>query len=71
MKIIAKIFLILFIVFLILPTIVTLIEKSSGISAWYSTSKLEHFDKEIETFIYFDHFLKNKILIELLSNDIS
>ncbi|CAM3982220.1 hypothetical protein FLSI110296_06985 [Flavobacterium sinopsychrotolerans] len=55
MKIISKIFLIIFIAFLVTPTIVTVIEKSSDISIFYSLSEEEHAHKEIKTFFYLDN----------------
>ncbi|MFV8347057.1 hypothetical protein [Flavobacterium sp. ZB4P13] len=54
MKIISKIFLILFIAFLVTPTIVTVIEKSADVSIFYSVSEEEHAHKEIKTFFYFE-----------------
>jgi hypothetical protein len=54
MKMISKIFLILFIAFLITPTIVTVIEKSADISIFYSMSEEEHSLKEIKTFFYLE-----------------
>ena len=64
----AKIFLIIFIAFLATPTIVTVIEKSSDISVFYSMSEEEHFQKEIKTFLYLDHSLDINRLPELSSN---
>lgn len=48
MKMISKIFLILFLAFLVTPTIVTVIEKSSDISVFYSVSEEENIHKEIK-----------------------
>ena len=56
MKMISKIFLIIFITFLATPTIVTVIEKSADISVFYTVSEEEHAHKEIKTFFYLDNF---------------
>ena len=56
MKMISKIFLIIFIAFLATPTIVTVIEKSADISIFYTVSEEEHVQKEIKTFFYLDNF---------------
>lgn len=55
MKIISKIFLILFIAFLITPTIITVIQKSADISVFYTVSEEEHVHKEIKTFFYLEN----------------
>ncbi|MFV8443099.1 hypothetical protein [Flavobacterium sp. LB2P44] len=55
MKMISKIFLIIFITFLVTPTIVTVIEKSADISIFYSMSEEEHVHKEIKTFFYLEY----------------
>ena len=55
MKIISKIFLILFIAFLITPTIIIVIEKSVDISVFYTVSEEEHVHKEIKTFFYLEN----------------
>jgi hypothetical protein len=52
MKKIAQILLIIFIAFLSTPPIVTMIEKSCDVSAFYSLSEEEHAHKEIKTFVY-------------------
>jgi hypothetical protein len=48
MKMISKILLLLFLTFLVTPTIVTVIEKSSDISMFYSVSEEENAHKEIK-----------------------
>ena len=45
---ISKIFLLLFLAFLIIPTIVMVIEKSSDISVFYSVSEEENIHKQIK-----------------------
>lgn len=57
MKIIAKIFLILFSTFLTTPTIITVIEKSSDRSVFFNMSEEEHFYKEIIAPVSLEHFL--------------
>ena len=57
MKIVAKIFLILFIVFLTTPTIVTVIEKSLDISVFFNLSEEQHFHKEIIIVFSLQNFL--------------
>lgn len=66
MKIISKIFLILFIAFLLTPTIVTVIEKSTDISIFYTASEEEPAHKEIKVFFYLDNFV-DVLLFEKLS----
>ena len=70
MKIISKIFLIIFFAFLVTPTIVTVIEKSADISIFYSISEEEHSLKEIKTFFYVDHFSEVLVPIESSSSAI-
>ncbi|WP_309641355.1 hypothetical protein [Flavobacterium sp.] len=48
MKFIAKLLLILFITFLSTPTIVSLIEKKTDTSCFYSTSEEEQIHKEVK-----------------------
>jgi hypothetical protein len=64
MKLISKIFLIVFIAFLITPTVVTVIEKSADISIFYSISEDEHPYKEIKTFFYLDPLTEVVILLK-------
>jgi hypothetical protein len=52
MKLIAHLFLFLFIAFLATPTIVTMIEKSCDTSCFYGISEEEHAQKEIKVFTY-------------------
>lgn len=52
MKIIARIFLLLFIAFLAVPPIVTIIEKSCDTSKYFSLSEEEHTQKEVKVFAY-------------------
>ena len=68
MKIISKIFLIVFIAFLITPTVVTVIEKSADISIFYSISEEEQPHKEIKTFFYSDPL--TEVVISLKSPSI-
>ena len=68
MKMISKIFLILFIAFLITPTIVTVIEKSADISIFYSLSEEEHVHKEIKTFFYLESPTEVVVSSRLASN---
>jgi hypothetical protein len=70
MKMIAKIFLIIFIAFLATPTIVTVIEKSSDISVFYSMSEEEDFQKETKTFLSLKHFFGLNMPLKLTSNAI-
>ena len=70
MKMISKIFLIIFIAFLVTPTIVTVIEKSSDISIFYSMSEEEHSHKDIKTFFYSDNSVDEIVLYRLSSNAI-
>ena len=49
---VSKILLILFLSFLITPTIVTVIEKSSDISIFYNASEEENAHKEIKVIFY-------------------
>jgi hypothetical protein len=48
MKIIAQIFMFVFIAFLLTPTVVCLIEKDADISVFYSLSEEEHSQKEVK-----------------------
>jgi len=52
MKLIARIFLILFIAFLATPPMVTIIEKSCDISLFFSLSEEEHNQKEVKFYPY-------------------
>ncbi|WP_413997835.1 hypothetical protein ACMDB5_08510 [Flavobacterium sp. W1B] len=53
MKLIASLFLFLFIAFLSTPTIVTMIEKSCDTSMFFNISEEEHHShKEIKNFVY-------------------
>ncbi len=54
MKLISKIFLVIFLAFLVTPAVVTVIEKSADISILYSVSEEEHAHKEIKTFFYLE-----------------
>ena len=54
MKLIARLFLFLFITFLATPTIVTLVEKSCDTSIFFSLSEEEHAQKEIKIFAHYD-----------------
>ncbi|MFT7336394.1 MAG: hypothetical protein ACI9M1_002351 [Porticoccaceae bacterium] len=52
MKLIARIFLFLFIAFLATPTIVTMLEKSCDTSMFFSESEEESAQKEIKVYAY-------------------
>jgi len=54
MKLIARIFLFLFIAFLATPAVVTMVKKSCNISMFFSLSEEEHVQKEIKVFTYHD-----------------
>jgi hypothetical protein len=54
MKLIARIFLFLFIAFLATPTIVTMVEKSCDSSMFFSVSEEENAQKEIKVFTYYE-----------------
>ncbi|SDW31646.1 hypothetical protein [Flavobacterium degerlachei] len=54
MKLIARIFLFLFIVFLATPTVVTMVKKSCDTSRFFSLSEEEHTQKEIKVFTRYD-----------------
>jgi hypothetical protein len=54
MKVIARVFLFLFIAFLSMPVIVTVIKKSSNTSMFFNMSEEEHVKKEIKDFAYFN-----------------
>ena len=69
MKIVAKIFLILFIVFLATPTIVTVIEKSLDISVFFNLSEEEHFHKEIIIVVSLKHFLNVSYYVSSVINE--
>lgn len=68
MKIIAKIFMFLFIAFLLTPTIVCAIDDSSDTSVFYNLSEEEHAKKEIKTFLYSDFHPEILILSQLTSS---
>ena len=50
MKFIAKVFLILFITFLITPTVVSVLEKSADVSVFYNMSEEENVHKVFKEF---------------------
>jgi hypothetical protein len=54
MKLIARIFLLLFLAFLATPSIVTMIEKSCDTSVFFSISEEEHSQKEVKVYAYND-----------------
>lgn len=62
MKLIARLFLFLFIAFLSTPTIVTLIEKSTDISMFFNMSEEEYVKKEVKGLFY---FLASPVAFEL------
>ena len=70
MKIVAKIFLLLFIVFLVTPTIITVIEKSANVSVFYDLSEEEHFHTEIVVFNYTALDLNGSISLKVASTAI-
>jgi hypothetical protein len=77
MKLTARIFLFLFIVFLATPTVVTMVKKSCDTSRFFSLSEEEHTQKEIKVFTRYDEiqvvFLisKNNKSILILSENLS
>lgn len=62
MKIIARIFLLLFIAFLAVPPIVTIIEKSCDTSIFFGLSEEEHTQKEVKVFAYYDEVTKTHVV---------
>lgn len=63
MKLIAGLFLFLFIAFLTTPTIVTLLEKDCDVSLFYKFSEEEHsHSKEVKVFAY-THLISSDFLI--------
>lgn len=68
MKMISQILLILFLTLLITPTIVTVIEKSSDISIFYSVSEEENANKEIKVLFCSESFSETIATKELSSN---
>lgn len=56
MKLLARTFLVLFIAFLFMPTILTLIEKASNSVQFLDVSEEEYFKKEAVNFIYINTF---------------
>ncbi len=56
MKIAVKIVLFLFFIFLSTPTIVSLIEKNTDISFFYSAAELEEINKDVKSEFKFDTF---------------
>ena len=52
MKLIARLFLFLFIAFLSTPTIIKLIEKSNDTSIFFIMSEEEHVKKEVKNLLY-------------------
>lgn len=59
MKLIARLFLFLFIAFLSAPTIIKLIEKSVDTSVFYSMSEEEHAKKEVKHLVYIEATTSN------------
>lgn len=68
MKLISKIFLVIFFAFLVTPAVVTVIEKTADISIFYSISEEEHALKEIKTFFYLEHFSEVIVAAESTSS---
>jgi hypothetical protein len=56
MKVATKLVLFVFFIFLSTPTIVSLIEKNTDISFFYSSAELEEMHKEIKSEFKFDTF---------------
>lgn len=52
MKLIARLFLFLFIAFLSTPAIITVIEKSTDTTIFFSMSEEEHAKKEVKNLLY-------------------
>lgn len=69
MKIIARGFLFLFISFLSMPVIVTVIEKSSNTSMFFNISEEEHVKKEVKNFTYFTAH-NSPFLVESISTTV-
>ena len=65
---ISKILLLLFLTFLVTPTIVTVIEKSSDISMFYSVSEEENAHKEIKVLFYSESPSETITAVESSSN---
>lgn len=56
MKIVVKIILFVFFIFLSTPTIVSLIEKNMDISIFYSIAELDEINKDVKSEFKFDTF---------------
>ncbi|MNE38172.1 hypothetical protein D3C80_1320590 [compost metagenome] len=54
MKFTANIFLIIFMIFLLAPTIVCVIEKNADTSIFYSVAEEENVHKQYKAFLHFD-----------------
>jgi hypothetical protein len=63
MKFIARIFLFVFIAFLLMPTILTLIEKTSKTSLFLDVSEEEHVKKEVIN-SYYTNLIESTILMQ-------
>lgn len=67
MKLIAELFLFLFIAFLTTPTLVTLLEKDCDVAVFYKFSEEEHsHSKEVKVFAY-THLISSDFLILKIS----
>ncbi|MFT5252469.1 MAG: hypothetical protein ACI87N_001479 [Flavobacteriales bacterium] len=56
MKLIAQTFLLLFIAFLLMPTILTLLEKTTNTCLFLDVSEEEFVKKEVVNYLYTKHF---------------
>ncbi len=65
MKVIARIFLFLFVAFLSMPVILTVIEKSANTSMFFNCSEEEHVQKEGVSFTY-DLFFQPIITLQFV-----
>lgn len=66
MKLIAKLFLFLFVAFLLTPTVVTLIEKECDVSMFYKFSEEEHsHSKEVKVFAYANVFNPDFLILKI------
>ena len=54
MRVLAKLLLILFIVFLVTPTIISVIKKDADLSTFYSFSEEEKTHKEVKAIVHLD-----------------
>ncbi|WP_418262303.1 hypothetical protein [Flavobacterium faecale] len=71
MKLFAKLFLALFIIFLLTPTVVTLIEKKCDVSMFCKYSEEEHsHSKEVKAFEYTSAFTQVFLVIKVAKSSL-